>query len=65
MMTNDFHYLIEIAVNLNTALENHQQMNTPLTRKDLAWWRSRLRKWIAENYEKDGINKRELELIEN
>ena len=54
---NDFHYLIEIAVNLNKSFEEEKRLCTPKTRKDTIFWKEKLKEWVKVNYEDAGIIK--------
>lgn len=56
----DFHYLIEIAVKLNRALNDCERVPSPSRRKDVSFWKNKLQEWIETNYEYDGVN-REIE----
>ncbi|HEY9362141.1 MAG TPA: hypothetical protein VIQ00_02685 [Chitinophagaceae bacterium] len=55
--SNNFHYLIEIAVNLNKSFEQEKRLSTPKTRKDTAFWKEKLKEWVKVNYENAGIVK--------
>lgn len=54
---HDFHFLIEIAVNLNKAFEEEKRLSTPRTRADEDLWKRKLKEWVKVNYEEDGIIK--------
>lgn len=52
---HDFHYLIEIAVNLNKWIESEKRLSTTTTRQNKTIWENKLKEWVKVNYEEDGI----------
>lgn len=55
----DFHYLVEIAVNLNKAFEEEKHLSTPKTRGNVTIWKTKLKEWVKINYEDGGIKLQE------
>ena len=58
---NDFHYLIEIAVNLNKSIEEERRLSTPSGRNKKIFWEKKMKEWLEDNYNDPGIKLKELE----
>lgn len=54
---NDFHSLIEIAVNLEKRIDADRHLSTPNSREDKKMWEDRLKTWLQRNYYNPGIIK--------
>lgn len=55
MNHNTNHNLIELAKKLSDAIDNEERLSTPKTRELKTKCRNKLKAWLKENYEYDGI----------